>query len=62
MRYDGVAYLLKRESHLASRDSDCQQAAPYCCETLLVKRISVLRGGASRFTLHERRSRSQAGC
>ena len=62
MRYDREAYLVKREAHLASQDSHCLQTATYRCETLRVKRISLRRFDASRFTFHERCGRSQAGC
>jgi len=55
MRYD-------REAYLASQDSHRPHTAPYSCESLLVHRILLRRCGASRFTFHERRSRSQAGC
>jgi len=54
MRYD-------REAYLESQDSHCPQTAPYCCEILLVKRISFRRCDASRFTFHERRGHSQEG-
>jgi hypothetical protein len=62
MRYDGEAYPVTREAHLTSQDSHCRQAAPYYREAYLVKRISFRKSNASRFTLHERRDRSQAGC